>query len=79
MVKKEPAEPEARTGSSDLLLLEVLFVLVAVAGLALWNIPAALVVAGVLGVLACERAMARADRRAAEGQRGGEAAGGERT
>ncbi|MEV0470219.1 hypothetical protein [Streptomyces prunicolor] len=78
-MKKEPAEREARTGNSDLLLLEVLFVLVAVAGLALWNIPAALVVAGVLGVLACERAMARADRRAAEGQRGREAAGGERT
>ncbi|WP_262058527.1 hypothetical protein [Streptomyces sp. STR69] len=79
MVKKEPAEPEARTSAGDLLVLEVVFVLVGVAGLALWSVPAALVVAGVLGVLACERAMSRADRRAAGAGRGREATGGERT
>jgi len=73
VVKKEP---EARTGSRGLLVLEVVFVLVAVAGLALWSIPGALVVGGVLGVLACERALAK--RPAAEGRQGGEAAGGER-
>ncbi|MFE2555977.1 hypothetical protein ACFXGT_08065 [Streptomyces sp. NPDC059352] len=58
MVKKEPAEPEARQGGRGLLVLEVVFVLVVMAGLALWSVPAALVVGGVLGVLACERAMA---------------------
>lgn len=79
MVKKEPAEPEIRAVASELLVLEVVFVLIAVAGLALWSVPGALIVGGVLGVLACERAMARADRRAAEGQRGRKAVGGERT
>lgn len=76
MVKKEPAEPEARTDGRWLLLVEGLFVLLAVAGLALWSVPGALIAAGVLGVLACERASA--DRPAAEGQWDGEAAGGER-
>ncbi|WP_406365284.1 hypothetical protein [Streptomyces sp. NBC_00645] len=57
-------------------VLETVFVLVAVAGLALWSVPAALVVGGVLGVLACERALA--DRRAAGERHGGEAVGGER-
>jgi hypothetical protein len=55
---------------------EVLFVLAGLAGVGLWSIPAALVCAGVLGVLACERASA--DRRAAGRQHGGSAAGGER-
>lgn len=39
-----------------LFAFEVLFVLAAVAGVALWSVPAALVAGGVLGVLACERA-----------------------
>ncbi|MET7475071.1 hypothetical protein ABZT17_12020 [Streptomyces sp. NPDC005648] len=72
----EPAESSARTGGRGLLVLEVVFVLVAVAGLALWSVPGALVVGGVLGVLACERASA--SRPAVEGRQGGEAAGGER-
>ncbi|MEV1063385.1 hypothetical protein [Streptomyces sp. NPDC050263] len=76
MVKKEPVEPEARAGGRWLLVLEALFVLVVVAGLALWSVPAAVMLGGVLGVLACERAMA--DRRAAGGQ-GGEQGGGEGT
>jgi hypothetical protein len=38
-----------------LFVLEVLFVLVVVAGVAMWSVPAALVLAGVLGVLAIER------------------------
>ncbi|MYV56513.1 hypothetical protein [Streptomyces sp. SID3212] len=41
-----------------LLIAEVLFVLVAVAGIALWSVPAGLLAAGVLGTLACERASA---------------------
>lgn len=45
-----------------LLLLEVLFVLVAVAGVWMWSVPAALFLAGVLGVVACERASAREAR-----------------
>jgi hypothetical protein len=36
-------------------LLEVGFVLVLLAGVALWSVPAALVLGGALGVLACER------------------------
>lgn len=75
MVTKEPAEPEAREGGRMLLVLEVLFVLVTVAGLALWSVAVALVVAGVLGVLACERAAA--DRRGARERRGGDTVGGE--
>lgn len=59
-----------------LLALEVVFVLVGVAGVALWSVPAAMVLGGVLGVLACERASAV--RRAVGVRRGGEAAGGER-
>lgn len=59
-----------------LLVLEVAFVVLALAGVALVYVPAALVLGGLAGVLACERALA--DRRAAEGRRGGDAAGGER-
>lgn len=59
-----------------LFVYEVLFVLAAVGGVALWSVPAGLVAGGVLGVLACERASA--ERRAAGGQRGGSAGGGER-
>lgn len=76
MVNKEPDEPEARTSGRGLLVLEVTFVLVVVAGLALWSVAGALVLGGGLGVLACERASA--DRRAAGARRGGDAAGGER-
>lgn len=36
-------------------MLEVLFVLAALSGVAMWSLPAALIVAGVLGVLAVER------------------------
>ncbi|MEE4493572.1 hypothetical protein [Streptomyces sp. BE230] len=54
---------------------EVAFVLVAVVGIGLWSVPAALLVGGVLGVLACERASVG---RAAGGQHGGSGAGGER-
>ncbi len=78
MVTKEPAEPEAREGGRGLLVLEVLFVLVLLAGLALWSVPASLVLGGLLGVLGCERAMSRAEGRAAGARRGGEAGGGER-
>ncbi|MGW3410252.1 hypothetical protein [Streptomyces sp. NPDC000888] len=59
-----------------LVVLETVFVLVLVAGLGLWSAPVALVVGGLLGVLACERALA--DRRAAGERRGGEETGGER-
>lgn len=58
-----------------LLAFEVVFVLVVVAGVALWSVPAALVLGGVVGVLACERASAV--RRVAGGRRGG-GVGGER-
>ncbi|MEU0001950.1 hypothetical protein ABZ069_34085 [Streptomyces microflavus] len=40
-------------------VLEIVFVLTAVAGVAMWSLPAALIAAGVLGVLAVERAQAR--------------------
>ncbi|MDX3343701.1 hypothetical protein PV409_37765 [Streptomyces sp. ME02-6979.5a] len=39
-------------------VLEVLFVLAVVAGVGMWSVPAALVLAGVLGVLAVERKQA---------------------
>lgn len=42
-----------------LLLLEVAFVLMLLAGVALVYIPAALILAGVLGVVAVERASVR--------------------
>lgn len=42
-----------------LLVLEALFVLVIVAGVAMVSVPAALILGGVLGVLAVERATAR--------------------
>lgn len=38
-----------------ILAVEVLCLLVALAGLAMWSVPAALVLGGVLGVLAAER------------------------
>ncbi|MEU3346409.1 hypothetical protein ABZ723_15765 [Streptomyces sp. NPDC006700] len=59
-----------------LLACEVAFVVLVLAGVALVNVPAALVLGGLAGVLACERALA--DRRAAGARRGGDAAGGER-
>ena len=34
--------------------LEVAFILLAIAGVALWSVPAAMLVAGVVGALACE-------------------------
>ncbi|WP_392967186.1 hypothetical protein [Streptomyces sp. LN245] len=77
MVKNDEAEETTdRARVLWLKVLETVFVLVVVAGLGLWSVPAALVVGGVLGVLACERASA--DRRAAGERRGGEAVGGER-
>ncbi|MBE1598960.1 hypothetical protein [Streptomyces stelliscabiei] len=75
-MSEDQAEKEQPRGGRGLVLLETVFVLVIVAGLALWSVPAALVVGGVLGVLACERALA--DRRVPGEGRGGEAAGGER-
>lgn len=39
---------------SKLLLIEVLGLLLAVVGIALWSVPAALIVAGVAVVAACE-------------------------
>lgn len=36
------------------LLLELLFVALAVAGIAMWSVPAALIVAGIAGVVAVE-------------------------
>ncbi|MEV6477627.1 hypothetical protein [Streptomyces sp. NPDC051657] len=45
-------------------VLEIVFVLTALAGVAMWSLPAALLTAGVLGVLAVERA--QADRAAAK-------------
>lgn len=80
MVKKADEDQaevlERRRVRRRLVALETVFVLVLVAGLALWSAPVALVVGGLLGVLACERALA--DRRAAGVRRGGEAVGGER-
>jgi hypothetical protein len=77
VVKNDEAEESAGgSGVPWLVVLETVFVLVVVAGLGLWSVPAALVVGGVLGVLACERASA--DRRAAGERHGGEAVGGER-
>lgn len=54
---------------------EVVFVLVVVAGVALWSVPAALVLGGAAGVLACERASAKgrvAEERHGVGDGGGE-------
>ena len=42
-----------------LFVTEVLFLLAVVAGVAMWSVPAALVLAGVLGVLAVEREQGR--------------------
>lgn len=42
-----------------MILMEVLFLLVALVGVALWSLPAALVLGGVLGVVAVERAQAQ--------------------
>ncbi|MEU0522757.1 hypothetical protein [Streptomyces niveus] len=41
-------------------VLEVLFILVALAGVAMWSLPAALILTGVLGVVAVERRQAEA-------------------
>lgn len=76
MKTDETDEDEGRRSGRWLVVLETLFVLVLVAGLGLWSVPAALVVGGLLGVLSCERASA--DGRAAGVRRGGEAVGGER-
>lgn len=43
--------------------LEVAFVLMVVAGVALWSPPGALILAGVCGVVAVERATARQPQR----------------
>ncbi|WP_228988600.1 hypothetical protein [Streptomyces sp. DH8] len=40
-------------------VLEVVFVLAVVVGVGLWSVPAALILAGVLGVVAVEREQAR--------------------
>ncbi|MBL3669056.1 hypothetical protein JL475_24295 [Streptomyces sp. M2CJ-2] len=72
-MKKEPGDAGGGRVLVVLVVLEVLFVLVALAGLALWSVRGALVVAGVLGVVACERALA--DRRG--GRRAADTAGGE--
>ncbi|MFE1925804.1 hypothetical protein ACFW91_24935 [Streptomyces asoensis] len=66
-MKKDPERSGARTDGRGLLALEVTFVLVVVAGLALWSVPAALMLGGVLGVLACERTMARREQGAIAG------------
>lgn len=42
-----------------LFVLEVLFVLAVVAGVGMWSVPAGLVLAGVLGVVAVEREQAQ--------------------
>ncbi|MFE9363690.1 hypothetical protein ACFYNN_12915 [Streptomyces sp. NPDC006978] len=42
-----------------LFVLEVLFVLAVVVGVGLWSVPAGVVLAGVLGVLAIEREQGR--------------------
>lgn len=42
--------------------VEVLFVLVALAGVAMVHVPAALVLGGVLGVLAVERALSNQEK-----------------
>lgn len=51
-----------------LIVIEVVFVLVTLSGVALWSVPAALVITGLLGVLGAERHSAdrRAARQAAE-------------
>ncbi|MFE9296587.1 hypothetical protein [Streptomyces niveus] len=41
-------------------VLEILFVLAVLAGVAMWSLPAALILAGVLGVVAVERRQAEA-------------------
>lgn len=43
-------------------VLEVLFVLAVVGGLAMWSVPAGLILAGALGVVAVEREQARQKR-----------------
>lgn len=75
MVKDRAEETKGRSRDRWLDAFEVVFVLVVVAGVALWSVPAALVLGGVAGVLACERASVTG--RVAEGRRGG-GDGGER-
>lgn len=45
--------------NAALFVLEVVFVLAVVAGVGMWSVPAGVVLAGVLGVLAVEREQAR--------------------
>nr|WP_062336173.1 hypothetical protein [Herbidospora sakaeratensis] len=45
-----------------LILAEIGFVLMALVGVALWSVPAALIIGGVLGVVAMERASAARPR-----------------
>ncbi|MFE7398911.1 hypothetical protein [Streptomyces sp. NPDC057557] len=40
-------------------MVEMLFLLIALVGVGMWSVPAALVLAGVLGVVAAERAQAQ--------------------
>ena len=46
-------------------VLEVVFVLALLLGVGLWSVPAALILAGVLGVVAVERALAELPRKGA--------------
>ncbi|MFJ8791405.1 hypothetical protein [Streptomyces sp. NPDC102462] len=46
-------------------VLEVVFVLALLLGVGLWSVPAALVLAGVLGVVAVERTLAGPPRKGA--------------
>lgn len=50
--------------------LEVLFVLILLVGVGMWSVPGSLVLAGVLGIVAVERLLARpapAERKKASG------------
>lgn len=42
-----------------LLVLEILFVIVGLVGLALLSLPCALIIGGLLGMIACERGSSR--------------------
>lgn len=44
--------------TAGLFVLEVVFVLAVLAGVAMWSVPAALILGGILGVLAVERRQA---------------------
>ncbi|WP_162603922.1 hypothetical protein [Streptomyces sp. CS014] len=45
--------------NAGLFVLEVVFVVAVLAGVAMWSVPAGLILAGVLGVVAVEREQAR--------------------